>query len=243
MKLISLNIWGGHIHQPLLEFVTARQDVDIFCLQEVYHNAPKMITNEDRTVQLNILAELHACLPNHEVYFRPVVNNIYGIAALVSKDFQVLDEGEVSIYTNPDYTGVGPKHSRNMQWINFQAGEQVFSVFNIHGLWNGQGKTDTPDRIAQAHNIKNFMNTLHTPKILCGDFNLRPDTESLQIIKTDLRDLIAENNIQSTRTSYYDKDEKFADYMFVSSEIMVNDFKVLSDVVSDHAPLWLDFSM
>ncbi|MGL6035657.1 MAG: hypothetical protein ACRC0B_00600 [Legionella sp.] len=39
MKLITLNIWGGYIRNPLLEFIHEHKDIDIFCLQEVYNNA------------------------------------------------------------------------------------------------------------------------------------------------------------------------------------------------------------
>ena len=38
MKLITLNIWGGHVLEPLLNFMVSHHDVDIFCLQEVYQN-------------------------------------------------------------------------------------------------------------------------------------------------------------------------------------------------------------
>jgi endonuclease/exonuclease/phosphatase family metal-dependent hydrolase len=43
--------------------------------------------------------------------------------------------------------------------------------------------------------------------------------------------------------SFYEKPEKFADYMFVSKGIAVRDFQVLPDEVSDHAPLFLDFDL
>lgn len=86
------------------------------------------------------------------------------------------------------------------------------------------------------------MDTINTPKILCGDFNLRPDTESMNIIEQGMNNLIKINNISSTRTRYYKKEEKFADYILTSPDIVVNEFAVLSDEVSDHAPLYLDFN-
>ena len=39
MKIISLNIWGGRVHKPLLDFLKNHTEVDVFCLQEVYHEA------------------------------------------------------------------------------------------------------------------------------------------------------------------------------------------------------------
>ncbi|MEN9649301.1 MAG: hypothetical protein RL094_268 [Candidatus Parcubacteria bacterium] len=39
MKVIFLNVYGGRFHENLLKFFAAHQDVDVICLQEVYHNA------------------------------------------------------------------------------------------------------------------------------------------------------------------------------------------------------------
>ena len=55
-----------------------------------------------------------------------------------------------------------------------------------------------------------------------------------------MRNLIKEYGITSTRTSFYEKENKFADHAFVSSDIEVVDFKVLPDEVSDHAALYLE---
>ena len=89
-----------------------------------------------------------------------------------------------------------------------------------------------------------FLKTVDGEVILCGDFNLLPDTESIKKFSDfGLRNLIYENNITSTRTSFYTKQDKFADYVFVSEGISVEEFKVLPDEVSDHSALYLDFSI
>jgi len=37
MTIITLDIWGGKVREPLLEFFRAHaSDTDIFCLQEVF---------------------------------------------------------------------------------------------------------------------------------------------------------------------------------------------------------------
>ncbi len=241
MKLMTLNIWGGHVKSPLLEFIKFHRDVDIFCFQEVYNNAPNKISTEDRKVSLNILSELQNILSDHNAFFRPVVGNIYGIGMLVKKEIDVLEEGELTIYENPHYQGSGPTHSRNMQWLAYRANNNVYSILNVHGLWNGMGKTDSPERIEQSRRIKQFMATINTPMILCGDLNLRPDTQSLTILEKGMTNLIKKHDIKSTRSKLYPKDEKFADYVFTSPEIIVNSFEVLSDEVSDHLPLLLDY--
>ncbi|MES2503715.1 MAG: endonuclease/exonuclease/phosphatase family protein [Myxococcota bacterium] len=242
MKLVTLNIWGGHIRQPLLDFIEIHQEIDIFCLQEVYHNAAHTTCTLDGfEVSLDIFSDIGALLPNHQGYFKPVVNNSYGIGVFIRNSIRVIDEGEVKIHDNPIYPGMGPTHQRNLQWVRFQENNQTYTVSNVHGLWNGQGKTDTHERITQSKNIKDFLNTCDGPKILCGDFNLKPDTESLKILEVGMTNLIKTHNITSTRTSFYQKNEKFADYVFVSPEISVNHFEVMKDEVSDHASLFLDF--
>jgi endonuclease/exonuclease/phosphatase family metal-dependent hydrolase len=242
MKLITLNIRGGHVREPLLDFIKAQQEIDIFCFQEVYHHAESKISIEDRKVSLNIFSELQELLPDHNGFFRPAVKKCYGIGTFVKNNIPVLEEGEISIYHNEDYPGLGPSHSRNLQWLNCSMNNRVYSILNVHGLWNGMGKNDSPERIMQSQRIKNFMQTIKSPKILCGDFNLRPDIESMKILEEEMNNLIKVFNITSTRTNLYTKQERFADYILTSPEIIINKFAVLKDEVSDHAPLLIDFT-
>ena len=62
MKLITLNIWGGHVRNPLMEFVSSHSDIDIFCLQEVYHNAKdkKMGTSTILTIVNDRMVEFRS---------------------------------------------------------------------------------------------------------------------------------------------------------------------------------------
>lgn len=239
---MTLNIWGGHVREPLLSFIKSHQHVDIFCFQEVYHNAQIRICDIEMELSLNILSEFQNLLPNHKAYFRPMVNGIYGIAMFVKDTVEVLGEGEFLIYENPDYKGSGPTHSRVLQWLKCQYQNQLYHVINVHGLWNGKGKTDAPERILQSKKIREFLDDLDTSIILCGDLNLRPDTESLKLISDGMRNLIEEYDVISTRTSYYPKEEKFADYIFTCPNVNVSSFAVLEDEVSDHAALLLEIA-
>lgn len=243
MKLMTLNIWGGHVKKSLLEFINAHRAVDIFCLQEVYNHALNRISIEDREVSLNIFSELQDILTEHNAFFRPVVEGIYGIGMLVKKGIDVIDEGEIIIHENPNYLGRGPTHSRNLQWLQYRSQNNInHYVLNVHALWNGKGKLDSPERIAQSKKMMEFLSTIKAPKILCGDFNLRPETESIKLIEEGMNNLIKQYDIHSTRSNLYQKDEKFADYIFTSPDIIINSFQVLNDEVSDHLPLLLDYS-
>lgn len=243
MKLISLNIWGGIVKEPLLNFIYQHKDTDIFCLQEVYHNAENKISTDDETASLNILNEIQEILHSHKAFFRPVVDGIFGIAGFIKKSITIIDENEIIIHHNLEYKGRGPTHSRNMQWFKLSCNNKTITILNVHGLWNGKGKTDTPERLVQSCKIKQFLINIEGPKLLCGDLNLNPSTESLKIISSGMDDHIELNDITSTRSSLYTKDEKFADYIFTSPDIKVNDFKVLPDEISDHLPLMIDFEI
>jgi endonuclease/exonuclease/phosphatase family metal-dependent hydrolase len=81
------------------------------------------------------------------------------------------------------------------------------------------------------------------PYVLCGDFNLLPESESLLMLEQyGLRNLIREFGITSTRTSLYPKEGRFADYAFISEGIQLKSFEVLPDEVSDHAPLLIEIA-
>ena len=242
MKLITLNIWGGYLHDDLLLFMAEYHDIDIFCFQEVYHDADEKISTCDMPLSLRLFNDIAACLPHHAAYFCPVVAS-YGLAIFVKKSIQVVDSGEHMIHSNDAYIGKGPTHQRKLQWLICEDQGKQHTICNVHGLWNGQGKGDSPERLKQSEKIHQFATSLSMPTIVCGDFNLKPDTESLSIIKQCFVDLIQKFQVTSTRTSYYKKTEKHADYVFTSPNIVVHDFKVLQDEVSDHAPLYLSYSV
>ncbi|MBA3733070.1 endonuclease/exonuclease/phosphatase family protein [Patescibacteria group bacterium] len=245
MKLITLNTWGARIKDPFREFIKRNQNIDIFCMQELYEKAVDKLGKQYPDSHHDIFTEIkESLLPEHNAFFRPCVEGVYGIGMFIHKKYDVLEEGEITIHPNRSEEGIiDGKHSRILQWLKFEIEDNVCTVVNVHGLWNGNGKTDTPDRINQSKRIKEFMDSITTPKILCGDFNLRPDTESLNIVSEGLNDQVKINEVTSTRTSLYKKDEKFADYVFTSPDIIVNKFEVMIDEVSDHSPLLLDFSL
>lgn len=240
MKLITLNTWGARIRDPFIKFIKEYQDIDIFCLQEVYDKAEGIMDADYPLVHHSLFSELHVLLPNHKGFFRPVLADVYGIAIFVKKGIKVIEEGEVSIHNNSQQKDFSGHHSRNLQWITLDLSGEVMTIANVHGLWNGKGKTDTPERILQSTTIKGFVDSVKGKKVLCGDFNLNPDTESIKILEVGMKNLVKDYKIESTRTSLYTKPGKYADYIFISPEITEKIFKVLPDEVSDHSALFLE---
>lgn len=254
MKLITLNIWGGRIFEPLMEFLKGyAKDTDIFCFQEVLRTTTDRKTNNGE--RANIYNEIKAALPNFQDFYAPIQDGCdqqgavdfdlsFGLAMFVKNSIQIDEHGDVFVFRyknarEDDNTSIG----RNLEFITFKNEDAKVAVFNLHGLWDGEGKTDTEDRLEQSRKVKEFMKRFNdSKKILCGDFNLLPDTKSLAILSSDgVKNLIKDFGVTSTRSKLYAKPARFADYILVSPDVNVKHFEVLQNEVSDHLPLVLEF--
>ncbi len=255
IKLVSLNAWCGRALYPLMSFFRNYQDkIDIFCLQE--------IVNSDQKISDERHPEEHICGPLFEkiskelkdfegsfAYFDDDPNRM-SLAVFIRRTLPVKNIEDLVIYrpAKPKEIGSIMFTARKLQYVTLDINGQDLIIANYHGLWNGGPKADVPERIEQSNKIKSFLNTKSGQKILCGDFNLLPDTESMAILEKGMRNLVKEYKVNSTRTSLYrhdhDKDvPKFADYILATQDVNIREFKVLPDVVSDHAPLYLEFSV
>ena len=251
MKILSLNTWGGLAgKEGILDFLKKHSDVDVFCLQEVWSGGEEAIKSYPELgdmsgIMHDFLDEASRVLSGHDYYFRPHVGDHYGLAIFFKKTLPFEQESEVFVHKNKSFIPedhIG-KHARNLQSLRI-GGENALTIFNFHGLWNGQGKSDSPDRIVQSENIVKALKECDGPSVLIGDFNLLPDTESIKIIETaGLKNLITDYDITSTRTSLYKKDLRFADYAFSSPELNIENFEILPDEVSDHSALLLEITL
>ena len=253
MKLLSLNTWAGKEFDKLIKFISDKsQEIDVFCFQEVFHTLTEnKIVNEH--YRANLFSELSKILPDHKGYFAPAREGhgfnspigfqiAWGLAMFVKRSIEIKETGEVFIrgYKNSkgsDNTTV----PRNLQYLLFSNKGKEYTIAHFHGLWNGKGKTDTDERLEQSRKIKNFTNEKEK-LVLCGDFNLLPDTKSLEMLEENLINLIKTHKIKSTRSKLYAKLDKFTDYTLVSKDIKVEKFEVPEVEISDHLPMILDFT-
>ncbi|MBI3632879.1 MAG: endonuclease/exonuclease/phosphatase family protein [Candidatus Vogelbacteria bacterium] len=253
MRLISLNSWCGRALHPLMQFFKSHaSSTDIFCLQEVLHAAPGVM--EERHPDEYVCGQLYGKMVN-------VLKDFSGVYAVFDDDpnrmsLATFAKHGVPLKTIEDFVIYKPENpiekgsviisARKLQYVVVDVGGRDVMIVNYHGLWVNGPKTDTPERIEQSKSIKKFMDRFDGPKILCGDFNLLPETESMLILEEGMRNLIKEFKIKSTRTPLYrhyanPTEPNFADYILVSPEVKVNKFEVLPDLASDHSPLYLEF--
>lgn len=255
MRLIVLNLWGGHLYEPLFTFLAEQaKTTDIFCFQEVF-NAPDEVTSNPgwRFDLYNRLTEAlgdqfigHFSQAQHGFSFEGVVDDrvLFGEATFVRRGIEVVAQGEIPIHAQINgWTGQDHESfPRIMEYSVLQVEDKELYVGNIHGHHRPVEKIDSEERIAQSKRIRAAMDTHQGPKIICGDFNLNPDTQSIAIVAEGMRDLIKDYGITSTRNHHTQLADRHSDYIFTSPEITLNDFQVLADEVSDHLALMLDFN-
>ncbi len=243
MKLITLNTWGGRLPQ-IDDFITRHSaDTDVFCFQEIYSNGSSE-ANLSLGERANYFEELQQLLPDFVGFFTEQVPHV-GLATFVRKsitidrtDSQTILSAEDMInYTDPDGIAYYP---RIVQTVVL--GGQHLTILNFHGL-PGKNKDDCPERELQMTHLQKILDSLDGEIVLVGDFNLSPTTEAIRGLEKGMRNLVIDGGFKSTRTHHYAKFESipYADYVFVTPGIEVKDLQVLTDEVSDHSPVQLDF--
>ncbi len=247
MKILSLNAWGGRVNPEILDFVAAWNGrADAFCFQEMMRDTgetefdPVLDPREIRRT-VETFSEL---LPDYEHRFSNFYGDDYGLATFVHRDVGIRAVSECLVYgqhpRRPLAPGYEGEHCRKI--LITELGNDVRLV-NFHGLWiRGYGKGDHDHRIEQSRRILETLHPFGVPTVLMGGFNLDPDTESMGMLeRAGFRNLVKEYGITDTRTPLYEKTvSRYADYALVTPDVPVTDFRVLPDVVSDHAPILLE---
>jgi len=136
-------------------------------------------------------------------------------------------------------------HCRALLVSQIQIENKIIQILNIHGIWTSDKKGDERT-IKECEFVVTTALKNNFPTIIAGDFNLLPETASIEIINKKFINLIHEFKIKFTRPDFQDNNDtgnNIVDYIFVNSRIKVNDFNVIQTDLSDHYPLLLDFDV
>lgn len=262
MKLISLNTWGGKIYQPLMDFIKQHsQDTDIFCFQEIFNT--KSDIKQYKDIRPNLLNELTTILADFQFFYSiemtcfdytPEQVNFhltFGKATFIKNGLEITNNEDILLYGNREEKYLKKDFSNlavTLQSADLTIHGKQFTILNIHGTAFPGNKLDTKLRLEHSNKIKRFLNSKPGAKIMVGDFNLLPGTQSIKIFEEDnLINLIKEFKIQRTRSKlspFYNREDfqKFADYAFISPDVKVTNFQVPDIEISDHLPIILQFS-
>ena len=245
MKLIQLNTLSGFAGRKILDFMR-EQNADFFHLQEVVSSPKGRSDFFDflENAQKSTKAEWVFFSPTHDYHFVKIP--VYFGNAILSqhKISHAYEEFTHQAYKKEYDTTTDSELSKLFQHavVTTAFGKQ-FNLVNYHGHnVKNVNKAGNAETEKHCQRIADFIATLSGPLILSGDFNLAPDSKSLEPLNACLRNLCIENKVETTYTAMTDNNT-VVDYIWVSSDITVNRFEVLPDIVSDHAALLLEFDV
>lgn len=243
MKLLSINLWGGRLEAQVAELMTT-ENPDIICMQEATHvvggKAAFFITVE----------EIQALLKADNLFMSPTLSFSYMNRkadygnAIVSR-FPVVEQN--TIFTGGEYSAEFDRSERGGNIRNLQHAQievspgKLVHVLNHHGHHIHEHKNGDPETMRQCRIIADYVAKLEGDIILTGDFNLSPNSESLQQISKHLKNLSVEAGLKTTRTNLTHKTE-VCDFIFVSDSLNVSDFRPSEIIASDHKALILEWS-
>jgi threonine aldolase/endonuclease/exonuclease/phosphatase family metal-dependent hydrolase len=265
MRVMSLNGWGGKLHERLISYLHADQP-DLLCLQEVVRSpqaTKDWLTYRDGGHSLpqraNFFRDVAMALPDHLATFCPAAQGVlwdqnetvpsqWGLATFVHGSLPVTAQAQGFVHKSFSAHGYGA-HPRSrcahVVKVYDYARDRAVCVGHMHGLRDPSGKMDTPERLAQARKLADLVMRVAEPGdplIVCGDFNVEPESETFAVLaEIGLTELVTTGGFQGTRSSHYPKAGRFADYMLVNQHVEVRAFTVVTaPEVSDHCPLVLE---
>ncbi|APO73845.1 endonuclease/exonuclease/phosphatase family protein [Rhizobium etli 8C-3] len=265
MRIISLNVWGGKLHLPLMDYLRAAE-ADVLCLQEVTRSVTvksDWLEYRDGSHILpqraNLFDEIKTVLPEHDAFFAPTargelfddensVPSEFGLATFVRRTIAVIGHAMDFVHGEFSADGYGEhpraRNAHAMRLFDYEAGH-VITIAHLHGLRDMAGKGDTPARRGQADALVALIGQIWRKGerlVVCGDFNVLPASVMFDVLGAQgLTDLVTSCGFTDTRTTHYAKDGRFADYMLVTPEVGVVSFDVVREPeVSDHRPLLLE---
>lgn len=242
MKLLQLNAWSNRLNKKVVELINT-ENPDIICLQEMF--------SSDKNLGFLVpLEELLKTIDYPYYYFSPVfsmklMHDLSDFGNVIISRFPI--EKASTVFTHLEYKADLDvnKHDynvRNFQHASLKVDGKTLHVINHHGYHVPAHKDGNEITMSAARQINEYINQLTGPVILAGDFNLTPESKSMQAIGQGLRDLGTEYGLTSTRNDLTHKSE-VCDYILVNDAVKVLNFSMSDIVASDHNGLIVEFEI
>lgn len=220
---------------------------DIFGVQEAM---PNQMTYMDSTLTSYSFVGVGRDDGENEGEFSAIFYNV--------NKFKILESATFWLSQTPDKVSMGwdAVCNRVCTYALFEdlESKKQFWVFNTH--FDHVGKEARKNSVALILEKIKQLNSKNRPLVLMGDFNLEPETEPIQTIKTLLNDskevsVIKPFGPYGTFNNFeFDKPvTRRIDFIFVSkNNIRVNKYAILSDskdlkYPSDHLPVFVEIEL
>ena len=243
MKLLSLNMWQGRIGSILLNHLKS-MDLDFACMQEgvdykghslglvcPYQNVGSVLDLENQFFSKLISTKLGS----KSLGFGNVTYSNIPFTQ-TSTIFTRGEHKEDYDFDKDDY------NIRAFQHVLIDINNKKLNILNHHGHHIDSHKLGDEETERQVKQISDYIKTLEGAVILCGDFNLSPESKSIRLLDKSLRNLSVENKLTTTRSKLTYKNE-VCDYIFVNDKVKINSFAMDETIISDHNALIIDFDI
>lgn len=251
IKLLQLNIFKGKFLDQIVQFVK-KNDIDICQFQEVWgkwEGAKKFDSFEQIKRQIKFEGEIVKTVnPSSEP------DTYFGNAIFFKPKFRLADKKIVWLKDfNPEMElipGVSLiRIPRAALALLFEANGKLFYAINTH-LTRTESPIDDPQKLLEAQKLVDFVRELDKEYILSGDFNVKADTEIVKKFDQLGRNLTTEYNIEYTlnpKIHYLNKEiilKKLAvDFIYISKNISLKKFELITQNLSDHYGLFIEFEV
>jgi endonuclease/exonuclease/phosphatase family metal-dependent hydrolase len=243
MKLMTLNVWQGRLERVLLKHLE-QQDIDFACMQEAVDYGGKT------GGIISSYSKIGESLRLNQQFFSPLNSTKFGKNNLSFGNViysKLPFEQSENIFTRGSYKAdfdfdADDYNIRALQHVALEVNGKKLHILNHHGHHIDAHKLGDEETIRQTSMIIDYIKQLEGAVILCGDFNLAPESESIKQFDSVLRNLSVEYSLKTTRSLLTYKNE-VCDYIFVSQNIDVKDFTMDVTIISDHNALILDFEL
>lgn len=244
MKLLQLNVWAGRLESQIASFLQEQQ-ADILCLQEVISRHGKgsgLFISLENIQEQNPELEALAFGPSFSF---PYMRSTARFGNAVLSQFPMI-KSEI-VFTNMEHKddfewGEDSANMRNFVHAVLDVNDTKCHVITHHGFHVPDHKDGNAETLRQMKQLTEYVGELDGPVIVTGDFNLKPESKSIQILNKILRNLTLEAGLKTTRTELTNKTEA-CDFIFVNDLVKVKKFAALDDIVSDHKALLLEFNI
>jgi endonuclease/exonuclease/phosphatase family metal-dependent hydrolase len=268
MKLLSLNVALFETNNDLLLKFLSEQKFDILCLQEVSEKidssadpdfiSKNYIDKATLNLKYSFFGQTLLAHDFHLKNFHQKENFDYDFGGYLQSGnylkskFKIINKSSVFVKGNrsqieiTDWSGWPKDQNKAVQVVDLQLPNlKKLRILNYHGIWTKE-KIGNEETLKACQKILALAKEVDYSTIIVGDFNLFPDTESMQVFYNDFVSLVDKYDIQTTRPKSNELSNlkrNVVDFVLVSRDIKVNSFAVLNSDVSDHLPLVLDFEV
>ncbi len=263
MKLISLNVSLFDDNNSHLTKFLKEQNADIVCLQEVTRPLEK--STDEKYLSKDAIDSSTIDL-KYFFYGAEKIMDDFEIKDFHGKEtfsFKFGGSLELGKYTKSKYKIVKAQNiflenslsysldlssweeeqSRSVLVTDHDLNGKKLRVLNYHGIWTRNKLGNAKTLSANKTICKLALNT-GSEVIICGDFNLFPNTPSMKVFEKDFTSLVDKFGVKTTRPATNELSSfkrNVVDYIWVSKGLNVKNFEVVDTDVSDHFPLVLDF--